>query len=48
MLASKTHTNTMSRLAICNIILQRVQASVPLSNSVQARLNATLFGGRFH
>ena len=31
------------RVAICNILLQRVQASIPIERSVQAALNARLF-----
>jgi hypothetical protein len=31
------------RVAICNILLQRVQASVPIERSVQTALNAKLF-----
>jgi hypothetical protein len=31
------------RVALCNILLQRLQASVPLSKGVQARLNERLF-----
>jgi hypothetical protein len=42
-LISKRYTDPRSRLAICNIILQRVQASCPLSPSLQAELNLRLF-----
>ena len=42
-LCSKRYPDPRSRVAICNIILQRVQASCPLSPSLQAELNRKLF-----
>ena len=42
-LASQRHPDPRARLAICNILLQRVQASVPLSPALQADLNLRLF-----
>ena len=44
--ARKTHPDPRSRVAICNILLQRAQASIPLSAALQAELNARLFPGR--
>lgn len=41
--SGKTHPDPKSRIAICNIVLQRVQASIPLSHALQAELNARLF-----
>lgn len=43
LLASRAHTDPRARLALCNIVLQRVQSSLPLSSAVQARLNQRLF-----
>ena len=43
-LSAKTaYADPKARVAICNIVLQRVQASVPLSPALQAELNARLF-----
>jgi hypothetical protein len=42
-LASKRYPDPRARLAICNIILQRVQASTPLAPALQAGLNQRLF-----
>lgn len=39
----KTHPDPRARVAICNILLQRAQASIPLSQALQAELNARLF-----
>lgn len=39
----KAYPDAKSRVAICNIVLQRVQASTPLSQALQAELNARLF-----
>lgn len=39
----KAYPDPKARVAICNIVLQRVQASTPLSQAVQAELNARLF-----
>lgn len=39
----KKYPDAKSRVAICNIVLQRVQASTPLSPALQAELNARLF-----
>lgn len=44
--ARKTHPDPRARVAICNILLQRAQASVPLSKALQAELNARLFPER--
>ena len=41
--AEKAYADPKARVAICNIVLQRVQASVPLSPALQAELNARLF-----
>jgi hypothetical protein len=43
-LSSPTYADKRMRVVICNILLQRVQSSVPLDKSVQAQLNARLFG----
>lgn len=43
-LSSPTYADQRMRVVICNILLQRVQASVPLEKSVQLQLNARLFG----
>lgn len=42
-LASHAYPDRRMRVALCNILLQRLQASVPLSKGVQARLNERLF-----
>jgi hypothetical protein len=42
-LASTAYPDKRMRVAICNILLQRVQASVPIERSVQTALNAKLF-----
>ena len=41
--AEKAYAEPRARVAVCNILLQRVQASVPLSPALQADLNARLF-----
>lgn len=43
-LSSTAYKDRRHRVAICNILLQRVQASVPLDKGTQAQLNARLFG----
>ena len=42
-LSSGAYPDRRLRLAICNILLQRVQANVPIERSVQSELNARLF-----
>ena len=42
-LASVAYPDKRVRVAICNILLQRVQANIPIERSVQAALNARLF-----
>ena len=42
-LSCKRYSDSKARVAVCNIVLQRVQASVPMSQSLQAELNARLF-----
>ena len=42
-MASTAYSDKRVRVAICNILLQRVQASIPIERSVQAALNARLF-----
>ena len=42
-LASKAYPDKRLRVAVCNILLQRVQASIPIERGVQAALNARLF-----
>ena len=37
------YSDPKARVAVCNIILQRVQASAPLSAALQADLNRRLF-----
>jgi hypothetical protein len=44
--ARKTHPDPRARVAICNILLQRAQASIPLSKALQAQLNSRLFPER--
>lgn len=41
-MASEQYADKRLRLAICNILLQRVQASVPIERSVQSALNERL------
>lgn len=43
-MSSQSFPDKRSRLALCNIILQRLQASCPLVPSLQANLNERLFG----
>lgn len=45
-LDSAAYPDKRLRVAICNILLQRVQASIPIDRSVQAALNARLFPPR--
>jgi hypothetical protein len=45
-LASPAYPDRRLRIALCNILLQRVQASVPLDKGTQAKLNARLFEPR--
>jgi hypothetical protein len=42
-LTSKTYTDKRLRVAVCNIILQRVQSSITIERPVQTQLNARLF-----
>ena len=42
-LTSTAYADKRLRVAVCNILLQRVQASIPIDRSVQAALNAKLF-----
>jgi hypothetical protein len=42
-LASTAYPDKRQRVALCNILLQRVQSSMPIERSVQATLNAHLF-----
>ncbi len=42
-LASTAYPDKRQRVALCNILLQRVQSSIPIERSVQATLNARLF-----
>jgi hypothetical protein len=42
-LASAAYPDKRVRVAICNILLQRVQANIPIERGVQATLNAKLF-----
>jgi hypothetical protein len=42
-LTSPAYSDKRVRVAICNILLQRVQASVPIDRGVQASLNVKLF-----
>ena len=42
-LASTAYSDKRVRVAVCNILLQRVQASIPIEKGVQATLNAKLF-----
>lgn len=42
-LASAAYSDKRQRLAICNILLQRVQANTPIERSVQSALNERLF-----
>jgi hypothetical protein len=42
-LANTYYSDPKHRLAVCNIILQRVQASIPLDQQLQQKLNTTIF-----
>lgn len=42
-LCSAAYPDKRIRVAICNILLQRVQANIPIERGVQAALNAKLF-----
>ena len=42
-LASVTYQDKRLRVAVCNILLQRVQASIPIDKQTQAALNSRLF-----
>jgi len=42
-LASTAYPDRRVRVALCNILLQRLQANVPLTKGVQATLNERLF-----
>lgn len=42
-LSSAAYPNKRLRVAVCNILLQRVQANIPIERSVQNALNARLF-----
>jgi hypothetical protein len=42
-LTSKTYSDKRLRVAVCNIILQRVQSSITIERGVQTQLNARLF-----
>jgi hypothetical protein len=42
-LASTAYQDRRLRVAICNILLQRVQASIPIDKHTQASLNSRLF-----
>lgn len=42
-LSSGAYPDKRLRVAVCNILLQRVQASVPIERSVQSSLNRRLF-----
>jgi len=42
-LSSAAYPDKRARVAICNILLQRVQSNVPIDRGVQATLNAKLF-----
>lgn len=42
-LACKRYSEPKARVAVCNIVLQRVQASIPLSQPLQKELNQRLF-----
>lgn len=43
LLSSTVYTDKRMRVAVCNILLQRIQASMPIERSVQAALNNKLF-----
>jgi len=45
-LSSAAYPDKRLRVAICNILLQRVQASIPIERGVQATLNSRLFPPR--
>jgi len=42
-LSSRSYEDKRLRVAICNIILQRVQASIPMDRNLQAQLNERVF-----
>ena len=42
-LACKRYSDPKARVEVCNIVLQRVQASIPLSQPLQKELNQRLF-----
>lgn len=42
-LESSAYQNKRLRVAVCNILLQRVQASIPIDKQTQAALNVRLF-----
>jgi hypothetical protein len=42
-LASSVYQDKKLRVAVCNILLQRVQASIPIDKQTQAALNTRLF-----
>ena len=42
-LCTKVLHDLSTRVALCNILLQKMQATVPISKGVQAQLNARLF-----
>jgi hypothetical protein len=42
-LKSTVYTDKKIRVVMCNILLQRVQASIPIDRGVQSELNALLF-----
>lgn len=46
LLATKAYPDHQTRLVLCNIILQRIRASVPFSCAIQNGLNARLFSRR--
>jgi len=43
-LSSKAYPDRRVRVGLCNILLQRIQASVPIDKGTQAALNERLFG----
>jgi len=42
-ISSKSYEDKRLRVAICNIILQRIQANIPLDKTLQAQLNERVF-----
>jgi hypothetical protein len=42
-LESPTYTDKRIRVALCNILLQRIQASIPIDKGTQMKLNERLF-----